>query len=139
MAFYDNNGNLAVNETYFDSKKMNDAYDACVDSGFHPSRGNKSGMEAVVAHEMGHRLNHIAAGGSWDNLRPTAYNIVKEAARKSGFGTATQKFVAQISGYAKGDYAESIAEAFSDVWCNGNRANSASQAIVTELNTYFNR
>ena len=53
MAYYDSNNNLAINEAYFDSTKMDSAYDACVTSGFHPGRGDKSAMEAVAAHEAG--------------------------------------------------------------------------------------
>lgn len=139
MAYYDAGGNLAVNKKYFDSKKMNDAYDACVDSGFHPSRGNKTGMEAVVAHEMGHRLNHIAGGNSWEKLDSTAYDIVKKASKATGYKNATKEFSAKISGYAKQSYAEAVAEAFADVYCNGKKASRESRAVVSELNKYFKK
>ena len=137
MAYYDINGNLAVNRNYFNSEAMNQAYDDCVSLKFHPSRGNKSGLEAVVAHEMGHRLNHLAAGGDWNRLDGVANEIVRRAAKTAGYGNATKKMAANISGYATQNDAECIAEAFSDVYCNGTRANRASQAIVNELNAYF--
>ena len=64
MAYYDANGNLAYNESYFDAQKMNGVYDATVNSGFHPSRGNKTGIEAVVSHEMGHAFADVFCNGS---------------------------------------------------------------------------
>lgn len=138
MAYYDSEGNLAVNKSYFNSEKMNTAYDRTVDSGFHPSRGNKSAMEAVVAHEMGHRLTDIAGGGNWSNLDGTANKIVQTASKKAGYKD-TKSFVSKISGYAKQNHAEAVAEAFADVYCNGRKASKESRAIVTELNKYFRR
>ena len=139
MAYYDAAGNLAVNETYFDSKKMNAAYDRCVDSGFHPPRGNKTGLEATVAHEMGHRLTDVAGvkagNGAW-NLDATSNSIVKEAMKATG-SKSIKEFRAKISGYAKQSNAEAIAEAFSDVYCNGKKAKKESQAVVNALNKYF--
>lgn len=139
MGYYDAGGNLAINMSYFDTAKMNTAYDMCVESGFHPSRGNKSGLEAVTAHEMGHRLNHIAGGNSWDNLDKTAYDIVKQASKNAGYKNKTKQFTSKISGYAKQSYAEAVAEAFADVYCNGNKASKESRAVVSELNKYFNK
>ena len=40
-----------------------------------------------------------------------------------------------ISGYAGHSNAECIAEAVSDVYCNGRKASAESRAIVKELNT----
>ena len=48
MAYYDSSGNLAINTKYFDAAKMDQAYDDCVKSKFHPPRGNKTGIEAVT-------------------------------------------------------------------------------------------
>ena len=139
MGYYDADGNLAINKNYFDSAKMNAAYDRCADSGFHPSRGNKSGIEAVVAHEMGHRLTDAAGvnsgAGSWQ-LDSTANSIVKQAAKDAGY-RSTKTFVSKISGYAKQNHAEAVAEAFADVYCNGNKAKKESRAIVNVLNKHF--
>lgn len=142
MAYYDSNGNLAVNKDYFDSAKMNTAYDACVKSGFHPSRGNKTGLEAVVAHEMGHRLTHAAgksggAAGNWD-LDKTADSIVRTAAKKAGYKNAPS-MAGKISKYAQSNPAEAIAEAYSDVYCNGSKASAASKAIFNELDSRLRR
>ena len=139
MAYYDSNGNLAINEKYFDAAKMDSAYDKCVEKGFHPSRNNKTGLEAVTAHEMGHRLTDeagVRAGNGQWNLDKTSNEIVKKAAQKAGY-TDTKAFTAKISGYAKQNHAEAIAEAFSDVYCNGKKAARESKAIVDVLNTYF--
>lgn len=139
MAYYDKDGNLAINEKYFDAAKMQAAYDACVDEGFHPGRGKKTGLEATTAHEMGHRLTDVAGvkagNGEW-SLDKTANQIVKQAAEKTGY-TDTKAFAAKISGYAKQNHAEAIAEAYADVYCNGKKAKKESHAIVDVLNTYF--
>lgn len=140
MAYYDANGNLAINKAYFDAKKMNDAYDRCVKSGFHPSRGDKTGLEAVTSHEMGHMLTDEIGKklglGSWQVDRVST-DIVKQASKKAGYGNQTRKFISKISGYAKQDYAEAVAEAFADVYCNGKKARKESSAIVDVLNSYF--
>ena len=142
MAYYDSNGNLAVNKNYFDAKTMNSAYDKCVESGFHPSRGNKSGMEAVVSHELGHRLTDEVAkrqGLKGYQLDKVADDIVKEASKKAGYGNAVVKFSGKISGYAKQSNAEAVAEAFADVYCNGKKARKESHAIVDVLNSYLKK
>lgn len=137
MAYYDSAGNLAVNQAYFNSERMQRAYDGCVDNGFHPSRGDKTAMEAVVAHEMGHRLNDVAAGG-WGNLDATADKIVAAAAKRLGY-RGKKGLASQISGYAQKSNAEAVAEAFADVYCNGGKASRESRAIVAELNKYFGK
>ena len=138
IAYYDYGGNLAVNDKYFDSAKLDDAYDDCVKSGFHPPRGKKSGMEAVAAHEMGHRLTDIAgqkAGyGRWA-FGKVDNDIVRAAAKS--LGMTHEKLRSSISGYAQHNNAETIAEAYADVYCRGGRATKASRAVVKELNKYF--
>ena len=51
LAYYDGS-NIAVNQSYFNKAKMDKAYAECAKSGFHPSSGKKSGLEAVVAHDL---------------------------------------------------------------------------------------
>lgn len=140
MAYYDAEGNLAINKSYFDAAKMDAAYDGCVASGFHPSRGNKTGIEAVTAHEMGHRLTDAigekTGRGKWA-IDSVANDVVKQAARNAGYGRNTRQFISKISGYAKQDNAEALAEAFADVYCNGARASRESRAIVDVMNGYF--
>lgn len=138
LAYYDAGGNLAVNEKYFDRGTMDAAYDRCVSSGFHPGRGNKTGLEAVVAHEMGHRLTDIAgmnAGlGHWA-LDDVSNRIIKAAAKslKMSHGNLRQS----VSGYAQYNNAECVAEAYADVYCNGSRASAASRAVVAELRKFL--
>ena len=133
MAYYDSDGNLAVNKSYFDSKKMDAAYDRCVQSGFHPDRGNKSGLEATAAHELGHRLTDTGRG-----IDATSKDIVQKAAKKLKYKNSAN-MAAKISGYAKTNYAECVAEAFADVYCNGKNAKKESRAVVSELNKYYGR
>lgn len=139
IGYYDMSGNLAFNQNYFDAAKLDKAYDGCTSSGFHPSRGNKSGIEAVAAHEMGHRLTEevgVKTGrGSWQ-LDAASNDIVKTAAKNAGY-KSVKDFRAKISGYAKKNNAEAVAEAFSDVYCNGSKASRESQAVVNALNSYF--
>ena len=136
MAYYDAGNNIAINEKYFDPAKMDEAYDLCVQSGFHPSRGNKTGLEATTAHEMGHRLSALLGEklgyGSWAVDR-VSDEIVKEAAQKLGYGKDTQKLMDKVSGYGAQNTAETIAEAFADYYCNGSKAGRESKAIYNIL------
>lgn len=43
----------------------------------------------------------------------------------------------KISEYATVSNAEAIAEAFTDVYCNGNKAKSESKAIMSVIDSYF--
>ena len=141
MAYYDSGGNLAINEKYFDSAKMDTAYDACVSAGWHPGRGNKTGLEATAAHEMGHRLTDVAgqkAGyGDWA-IDKTSNQIIAEAKRRMG-AKSVDAVRKGVSGYGQSNNAEAIAEAFSDVYCNGNKASKASRTIVNVLDEYLRR
>lgn len=137
MAFYDGDG-IAINEKYFKSGAMDNAYKACVESGFHPSNGNKTAMQAVVAHELGHSLTDVVGAkmGTGGNIDTFAKSIVNEA-MASKKRTNAEKFAGKISGYAKQSYAEAVAEAVSDVYCNGKKARSESRAIVDVMNKYL--
>lgn len=143
MAFYSSSDTLTFNTAYFDSKTINAAYDKSIKSGFHPSRGKESGIAAVAAHEMGHKLTNEAGKrqgmGDWSVDRAAA-SIVKQAARNAGYGNKSLQFASKVSGYAKQKgYSEAVAEAFSDVFCNGKRASRESTAIVNVLNSYLGR
>ena len=130
--------NIAVNQRYFDAAKMNSAYDNCVKSGFHPSRGNKTGTQAVVSHELGHALTDEAARKNGMDFDSMAQKIVVDA-----FGNksrrSTGRIAEKISGYATKNNAECIAEAFCDVYCNGKKAAAESHSIVNRLNGYLAR
>lgn len=140
MAYYDFEDNIAVNEKYFNSKTMNQAYAESVKSGFHPSNGNKTPMQAVVAHELGHALTERVGAkmgqGGFVNIDKVANSIVNEARRGSGHKGA-KSFRTAISGYAKKNNAECIAEAFSDVFCNGKKAKKESRAVVGVIDKYL--
>lgn len=138
LAYYDG-ANIAVNKAYF-NKTMTSAYDKCVESGFHPGKGNKTALQAVVAHELGHKLTAdvgVKMGkDGWADFDSIATTIVNEA-RKSTKHRGVVQMASKISGYAKHSNAEAIAEAFSDVFCNGKKAHSESKAIVDVINKYL--
>ena len=133
MAYYDAGDNIAINETYFNSAKMNTAYDDCVKQGYHPSRGSKTGLQAVAAHELGHKLTERVGAkmgkAGFGNIDDISTKILKEAGVKSKS--------TKISGYARTKGCETIAEAFADVFCNGKKANSDSTKIVNVMNKYL--
>ena len=139
LAYYDINGNIALAEKFFKAEAMDKIYDRCVKSGFHPARGQKTGLEAVTAHEFGHLLTHEAvrrAGttdklGSWMGLDSVARQICEKAA-----GTVHQtgkQMSANISGYATESYAECIAEAVADWYCYRAGAKNESKAVFNAL------
>lgn len=136
LAYYDGS-NIAINEKYFDNDIMELAYQKCFDNGFHPSKGNKTALQAVVAHELGHKLTDaVGAKMGVSGIDNSALAIVNEA-RKSTKHKGVVQMASKISGYATYSNAEAIAEAFADVFCNGNKAHSESRAIVDVLNKYL--
>lgn len=135
LAYYDYEG-IAINSKYLNSDTMNKAYQQCVASGFHPSSGNKTGLEAVVAHELGHHVNDVVAGKMGLSLDASAERIVTKARKMTG-DKGNIIFGSKISGYAKSSNAETIAEAFADHYCNGRKAKAQSKAIVKVVDSYF--
>lgn len=135
LGYYDGNGNIAINEKYFKNlESLNNVYDNSAKTGFHPTRGKYSGLQAVMIHELGHRLNYVAGGSTWDNLKNSAEEMVKRATKKVGMGNKTAQFREKISGYSfKGGAPEAVAEAFADVYMNGRKAKSESKALYYEL------
>lgn len=131
LAYYDSAGNVAINKAYF-NKNMEKAYKESVESGFHPSNGNKTALQAVTAHELGHRLTDavgVKMGYKEWSIDKAAKRIVKESGVKN---------TGKISGYAKSSHAEAIAEAYADVYCNGTKASRVSKSIVKTMNKYLN-
>lgn len=116
---------LYMNEKYIKNKNLTKAMQASGD--FHPSIGDKTGAEAVAAHEIGHRLGEIAA----QRGKVGQKDIVARAGQK--IGVKTENVAGHISGYARSNYGETIAEACSDVYCNGSKASKASLAIMAEI------
>ena len=138
MAYYDGK-NIAINENYMDTAKMTAAYDNCVKSGYHPGRGDRTAMEATAAHEFGHALSDAAAKKmGLPNLDQASTRILQEA-RKQTSHRGINQMASKISGYAQQSHAEAVAEAFADVFCNGNKAKAESQAIVNVLNGYVRK
>lgn len=118
---------LYMNQKYIANQNLTEAMQAAVKSGFHPSIGNKKGTEAVAAHEIGHRLGQMAAQKAGISEK----EIVARAGKKVGI--RTNNMAGHISGYARSNYSETIAEASADVYCNGSKASKASRAIMSEV------
>lgn len=135
LGYYDGE-NIAINKSYFNDR-MADAYKASVDDGFHPSNGNKTALQAVVAHEIGHQLTDAVGGKiGTSSIDESAGRIVNEA-RKNTSHKGVVQMAGKISKYATSSNAEAIAEAVADVYCNGRKAKSESHAIVNVINKYL--
>ena len=135
LAYYDGEG-IAINNEYLNSDTMNAVYKKSVESGFHPSNGSKTGMEAVVSHELGHAVNGIIADRMGISLDASADRIVNEAMKNTKHKSVST-FQSKISGYAKQNYAETVAEAMADCYCNGKKARSESKAIQKVVDKYM--
>ena len=89
---------------------------------------------------MGHALTDEIAKkkgyGNWQLDRASA-DIVKQASKNAGYGSATRKFISKISCYASTSNAEALAEASADVYCNGKKAKKGSTAIVDIMSSFF--
>lgn len=139
LAYYSRDDtSIAVNDKFF-SDAMENAYQRCVQNGFHPGSGNKTGMEATIAHELGHALTGAAAVKMGLNnvtgFDQAASRIVNEARAQTNHRGVVQ-MAAKISVYATESNSEAIAEAYSDVYCNGDKAHAESKAIISVLNKY---
>ena len=128
---------LAMNVNYTDVNKMNNVMDSAKQSGLHPSRGNKTGTEAVALHEAGHALtDKLAADNGFASLHAFSADVVKKAYKQSGMKGGNRGFAGTISKYATKNYAECVAEAVTDWYCNGNKAANASKLIMAEIKKY---
>ncbi len=122
---------LVMNQKYVKNQNLTAAMQKS--DGFHPSIGNKTGAEAVAAHEIGHKLGEVAAKKAGISQK----DIVARAGEK--VGTKTENMAGHISKYARSNYAETIAEASSDVFCNGSKASKQSIAIMNEVKSILGK
>lgn len=94
-------------------------------------------MQAVASHEYGHSLTvNVGKAMGISDIDKAADAIVKEARKGTKFKTDKQ-FRSNISGYAAESNCESVAEAISDVYCNGRKAKKESKAIVKVVDKYL--
>lgn len=121
------NNELIMNKRYVKNANLTKAMKEGAKSGYHPKIGKKTGAEAVAAHEIGHRLGEVAS----KKAGITERELVARAAKNVGIKTSNM--AGHISGYARSNYGETIAEASADVYCNGKRASKASRAIMSEV------
>lgn len=136
LGFFDGGGGIALNKRYLDSKKMDKVIDEAISDGYHPPRGKKTGLQSVAAHEYGHKLTEAAGRRHGKSLDAMADEIVKEARQTTGH-RGVVKMASKISKYATVSNAEAVAEAFTDVYCNGGRAKRESIATVNALDKRF--
>lgn len=136
LGYHESGGTVAINQAFFGNAKMDTAYADCVASGFHPSNGNKTALQAVTAHEMGHRINGVIASKMGSDMDSVATKIVNDA-RKSTKHRGVVKMAGNISRYATKNNKETIAEAVADVYCNGKKAKAESIAVVNSMNKYL--
>jgi len=122
-----NGDTLYMAEKNVNNPNLTASMQAAAKSGFHPGIGNKTGAEAVSAHEIGHRLGEVAAQKAGISEK----DIVARAAKRVRI--KTENMAGHISQYARSNYGETIAEASSDVFCNGKNASKASIAIMNEV------
>lgn len=116
-----------MSDKYVKNANMTKAMQDAAKSGFHPKLGGKTGAEAVTAHELGHYL----AKQAMRKAKISEMEIVGRAAKK--LGVKRNNMAGKISEYARYNYAETIAEASADVFCNGRRAKRESKAIMNEI------
>lgn len=136
MAFYDPmRGNVTINDLYFNNQQaLASAYADNVASGFHPKLGDKTAMDAVVAHELGHQTMYEYAkinGVTGDEL---AKVIVQKSSKECKADALDM--AGNISRYATKDNHECIAESVADVYCNGDGASFESKTVVKWLKYY---
>ena len=130
-------GNLTMNKRYLSSPKLDAVMDDAANTGYHPSRGSKTGVQAVTSHEYGHRLTaNVQQAMGEKSFDKAAEKIVTQARKETG-DRGNIKFAAKISGYAKTSNAETVAEAVADVYCNGSKATAQSKAVVNVINSYL--
>ena len=135
IGYYDGS-NIAINQRFMNTAALEQAYAESVKSGFHPSNGSKSALQAVTSHEFGHAANDAVAKRMGVSLDQAADRIVAEARKQTPHRGVVQ-MASKISTYATQSNAEAVAEAFADVYCNGKSARKESHAIVNVLNSYL--
>lgn len=131
LGFYGSDAGLNISRRFMDGN-ANARYDKTVSTNYHPSRGDKSGIFAVMSHETGHAVSDKIAQSKGMKLDDYCEKIVRQAARATGAKT-TSGFAENISRYAAKSHAEAVAEAFADVRCNGSKAKRESQEIYKRL------
>ena len=137
LGFYTVGGGITMNKSYMNNQNMDAVMDRCSKDGFHPSRGNKSGMYAVAAHEYGHSLTENVRIKMGENSFDKAADRIVTEARKQTGERGNIIFGGKISKYAQQINAETVAEGVADVMCNGKKAKKQSKAIVSVIDNYL--
>ena len=100
-------------------------------------------MAHQVLSQISHRLISNATGGAQKKAGMKLQYKVADHIIRQAYNTLPKKYqkglpqtIRSISGYAKTDGHETIAEAMADYRANGNKANPLSRAIYKEMKKY---
>lgn len=124
---------------------INTSYDRTTASLFHPA-GTKA--VHITSHEAGHVLeraliektipgsdfwSQIGRSQAWDKSQ-CASKVISEAARQAkktpaGKGKKIDTLIAEVSGYARKNRSETLAECVADYAANGSKARALSQEV----------
>ncbi len=139
-------GTININEYWYSNvEKMNKSIRSDLNSDYFPKTTTD---DSVIAHELGHVMeayvvrytfeNNADRGEAWKDSKVSteiisaAYTKIKP---QLAAGTSKKGALEAISGYAlDGGNSEALAEAFQDVYTNGDQANIMSIAMIQELN-----
>ena len=130
LAFCDMASGVTMNQKYWNDDVMNQVFDIDVKNGNHPTRGKKTALQATMAHEMGHVMNHRLAEFQKVDYNKVANDIVEDSRKLIKTTRGVVQMAYKISNYASKNTKETIAEAYADYYCNGKKAKKESRAIV---------
>lgn len=134
-------GQICFNPSYYDDydKAFNAMFQSASQSGFHPKGNN---LFSTGSHEAGHilelALNKKAMGGSanpfaWSKCT-YAQEVISEASKSAkktaeGKGKKIAELIGDVSGYAKANRSEALAECVADYVINGENASLLSREV----------
>lgn len=114
-----------------------DTFNSKMNAGYHFHPDNQTAA-SVIAHEMGHAAEYTIANNKYGAGTYSAFaamrdgteskRILKEASKALKL-RGYKKPMAEISGYARTDTSEALAEACADVYANGSNAHPYSRQI----------
>lgn len=152
FAFAKFDGIIAINPNYFGSEQnVRDRYNRAVKSGFHPAGTTAA---HISSHEAGHVLERAlidkwvqsSSGGAYEryakleawNKGTCASKVISEAAKRAkktpdGKGKVNSQLISDVSGYAKKNRSETLAECVADYAANGSNAKPLSREVWSIL------
>ncbi len=122
---------IKFNKNYRNNDQINNDWRYSVATNYHfPSDGKPMALQ-MATHELGHfvlyRLGQFMSDDEWKNF----WNLTDHSRQLYNSG--------QISGYAKTNRHEQVAEAFGDWYCRGNNATVHNKKLFNFLKDIYNR